>query len=541
MANTWPEVQLAASENRRELTLHGQEISRRIKESGIDEGLFDLSLLNFLDISKTCLSDVGSGVGLLTNLTDLVLHNNNLTSVPNEITKLTLLKLLDVSNNQITSFPEDISSLTNLQTLNVSMNKLTEFPAVGDLGALHIFNISHNQMEELPEGIFSSSLVHLSKIIGNDNVITELSGDIVDLAHLNTLDLSNNKLLEVPSEMSECAKLKELNLKGNKFKDRRFGKMVDQCGTKSVLDYLATQLKKEREQAGKKGKGKKKKGGKKEQAEVEDIIKNMINILHFAGAAEAGCTVQLKPAVLSVRQYIVCCIVRELDFQQSVNLFKNFITLQTKLHDGVCQKRQAATIATHDLKSVKRPLTYEAMFPHDLKIVPLFKKKEVTGEKLVADLRKEAEDYRREKKRNTLSGIHQYLDLLKDKVQYPCLLDGEGDVISFPPITNSDKTKISKETTELFIEVTSSMSLDVCKKAMDELLLKMLELGCGARASKGGGDEASARPEADNSSPKRLVVEQVRILDSDTSMKVVYPSRADLPYDSIDVIRSYDD
>ena len=29
------------------------------------------------------------------------------------------------------------------------------------------------------------------------------------------------------------------------------------------------------------------------------------------------------------------------------------LCFQTKVHDGVCQKRQAATIAAHDLKSVK--------------------------------------------------------------------------------------------------------------------------------------------------------------------------------------------
>ena len=29
------------------------------------------------------------------------------------------------------------------------------------------------------------------------------------------------------------------------------------------------------------------------------------------------------------------------------------LCFQTKLHDGVCQKRQVATIATHDLMSVK--------------------------------------------------------------------------------------------------------------------------------------------------------------------------------------------
>ena len=29
------------------------------------------------------------------------------------------------------------------------------------------------------------------------------------------------------------------------------------------------------------------------------------------------------------------------------------LCFQTKFHDGVCQKRQAATIATHDLRSIK--------------------------------------------------------------------------------------------------------------------------------------------------------------------------------------------
>ena len=44
------------------------------------------------------------------------------------------------------------------------------------------------------------------------------------------------------------------------------------------------------------------------------------------------------------------------------------LCFQTKLHDGVCQKRQAATIATHDLKSVKLPLKYDAQFPQVLQV-----------------------------------------------------------------------------------------------------------------------------------------------------------------------------
>jgi hypothetical protein len=40
--------------------------------------------------------------------------------------------------------------------------------------------------------------------------------------------------------------------------------------------------------------------------------------------------------------------------------------------------------------------------------------------------------------------LYRYLDLLADKTQYPCLVDKEAIVISFPPITNSDKTKVSE-------------------------------------------------------------------------------------------------
>lgn len=38
--------------------------------------------------------------------------------------------------------------------------------------------------------------------------------------------------------------------------------------------------------------------------------------------------------------------------------------------------------------------------------------------------------------------LRRYLHLLDGEEQYPCLLDADGDVISFPPVTNSEKTKV---------------------------------------------------------------------------------------------------
>lgn len=44
------------------------------------------------------------------------------------------------------------------------------------------------------------------------------------------------------------------------------------------------------------------------------------------------------------------------------------LALQTKLHEDLCEKRTAATIATHDLGAVRGPLLYTARPPEDLKV-----------------------------------------------------------------------------------------------------------------------------------------------------------------------------
>ena len=69
-----------------------------------------------------------------------------------------------------------------------------------------------------------------------------------------------------------------------------------------------------------------------------------------------------------------------------------------------------------------------------------------TGAALFQQLQTEADNLRKEKKRNVYSGIHKYLYLLEGKPLFPCLLDASGQVISFPPITNSDITKMSVNT-----------------------------------------------------------------------------------------------
>lgn len=108
-------------------------------------------------------------------------------------------------------------------------------------------------------------------------------------------------------------------------------------------------------------------------------------------------------------------------------------------------------------------LTYTAEVPTELKIKPLMYNKIYTGADLFQKLQMEAEALRKEKKRNVYSGIHKYLYLLEGKPLFPCLLDQSQQVISFPPITNSDITKMSVATQEMLVEVTSAISYTICR------------------------------------------------------------------------------
>ncbi|XP_067130399.1 leucine-rich repeat-containing protein 47-like [Centruroides vittatus] len=532
MAPAWSEVSCAREEKRCELILSGAAVSKKIEEEGLDLEIFTLNNLNFLEISHTCLSTLPDEIINLSNLTNFVLRGNCLKELNENLCNLTKLKFLDISENQITHLPQDINKLVSLQTLNVSANSLTNFPPLSNLTKLSTINFTKNQFENFPLELCDSALAHLSEVIGSNNNIVDIPSEIENLVSLKTLDLGNNKIVEVPGELSNCSKLKELNLKGNCIKDRRLGKLVDQCHTKQVLEYVRSHCPKKGKEnnlttqstKGKVKGGKQKKSIQKEEKTQEDSIR----IIHVSDSTPVIITTTI---VHEIRPYVVGCIVHSVDL--SGGNLKKFLVLQTKLHDTVCEKRTLATIATHDLKKIQGNIKYTARQPEEIKLTPLGRKNEMSAFALYNQLSDEAEALRKEKKRSTYSGIHKYLYLLKDKSTYPFLLDESGQVISFPPITNCSGTKISEETSDMFFEVTGN-SLPACKKVMDSLLYETLKLGLGNKKLDLNG---STEVENESSNLKSLIIEQMRVVDEDGNLKVVYPSRTDLIFEEINVVR----
>ncbi|KAJ8016676.1 hypothetical protein DPEC_G00009720 [Dallia pectoralis] len=553
VSENWPEIEKAAKEKRRELVLQGAGIDEKISlNGGLCSTVYSLKLLNYLEIIQCpSLTEIDEDIQKLTALTSLILCRNKISSIPKSIGNLKFLKVLDISVNNLNALPGEITQLSELNTLNVSCNNIESLPdGLCHCTKLSTINISKNDITRFPDDFYRLGL--LSNVIASENSIEELSGDVHKLASLKVLDLSNNKITDIPYELSDCAKLKEINFKGNKLKDKRLEKMVNGCQTKSILEYLRVggrgkgKGSKQAEPEGDKNEGsrnteknltkkqrKQKKKNEEDEDELDETNRLVVKVLHVSdnpGAFAVKVTNELK----DVRPYLVCCVIRGMNFRTG-NALKRFLVAQTKLHDDLCGKRTSATIATHDMQRLKGPLVYDARPPSMLKIVPLGRK-EMTAVELMRQLQLEAEDQRKQRKRQNVSGLHKYLQLLDGKELYPCLVDAEDTVISFPPITNSEKTKIRKTTKELFLEVTSSTSLQICKDVMDALIVKMAELNkftLENREEAGSEEDTDLPPEpaSEDSTSGELVIQQVRTMDPDGNLKVVYPSKTDLSTD----------
>ncbi|XP_030364022.1 leucine-rich repeat-containing protein 47 [Strigops habroptila] len=571
-AAAWPELEAAARERRRELSLPGAAVAERVAAGGgrLPAALLALPLLQSLELSGcAALRELGPGLAAsLPALHTLVLRGNALGPAglgAGLSGTLPALRILDLSGNGLEALPAALGgaaeppeaapggapAFPQLRSLNLSGNRLREMgPGLARAAPqLQALLLSGNRLRALPGGLLPPPAAAavpggpfplLSRLEAADNEVEELGADIAVLPALKSLDVANNRLRELPAALADCPRLKEANFRGNQLKDKRLEKMVNGCQTKAILDYLRAggrgkgKAESTREEARKKKREKqqKKDGGDGEQDEVEEASKLLVKVLHVS-ENPAPLVVRVSPGIKDVRPFIVCCVLKGMNLKPG-NALKRFLSAQTKLHEDICEKRTVATIATHDLQLIKAPLMYDVQPPDTLKITPLGRK-EIKAKDLLRQLQLEAEEQRKQKKRQSVSGLHRYLQLLDGKDNYPCLVDAEGVVISFPPITNSEKTKIRKDTCDLFLEVTSDTSLQICKDVMDTLILKIAELNRSALENKedsGSDNESDALcgPAALNPSQNAqpMVVEQVRVVDTDGNLKVLYPSKTDL-------------
>lgn len=147
-------------------------------------------------------------------------------------------------------------------------------------------------------------------------------------------------------------------------------------------------------------------------------------------------------AVGPVRPYIVSAIVRGVNFTQTS--FNSFIDYQDKLHQNLCRKRTLVAIGTHDLDKIDTSsITYSAQPPEDIVFLALSQSEVMDGRSLFKVLEGDRQ-------------LSSYLHIIKNEPLWPVIRDGRGEVLSLPPIINSEYSKVSLSTTNVFIECTAT-------------------------------------------------------------------------------------
>ena len=154
-----------------------------------------------------------------------------------------------------------------------------------------------------------------------------------------------------------------------------------------------------------------------------------------------------------VRPYIACAVVK--DIVLSDELVKSLMQIQEKLHDTIGRGRKKVAIGVHDYDKIVPPLLYKDV--KNEKFTPLGGTQDMDVDQILAEHPK---------------GV-DYAHLVGE--MRPMLYDKEG-VASFPPIINSERTKVTIATTNLFIDVTGTDEKAV-NSALNILVCNVVERG----------------------------------------------------------------
>jgi phenylalanyl-tRNA synthetase beta chain len=167
----------------------------------------------------------------------------------------------------------------------------------------------------------------------------------------------------------------------------------------------------------------------------------------------------IEKAVQSVRPYTSCAIVRGMKFDDEK--IKEVIDVQEKLHITYGRNRKKVAIGIYPFEKIKTPIRFTAMKPKDIVFRPLDMDREMTALEILE---------------HHPAG-QAYGHLLQGNKMFPVFLDANDNVLSVPPIINSEETgRIIEETTDIFIEC-SGFEYELLSKCLNMILTALSDMG----------------------------------------------------------------
>ena len=163
------------------------------------------------------------------------------------------------------------------------------------------------------------------------------------------------------------------------------------------------------------------------------------------------------------RPYIASGVVKNVEFDDE--MVKLIMELQENLHWGLGRNRRKAAIGIHDLDKITGDLQYIAVNKETFSFVPLAMEEELTVAEILHEHPK---------------GVG-YRHLLATYPKAPILMDSEDVVLSMPPIINSEYTKVTSETRNIFLDITG-LEKELVHDIARIVTASLIELGAQAES-----------------------------------------------------------
>ena len=197
---------------------------------------------------------------------------------------------------------------------------------------------------------------------------------------------------------------------------------------------------------------------------VEGIVRSLKGYLELEkgipeyDVKKTDTTITVDSELENIRPYVACCMIKNVKIDD--NQLRNIMEFQEHLHWVIGRDRKKVAIVIHDLDKVEGPFYYKAGNPNETSFIPLESRENLTLNEILENHEKG----------------EKYAKLLKEFDKYPLIVDGNGNIMSMPPIINSELTKLTTKTTNLFIDVTGT-DINAVTNALNIIAANLSENG----------------------------------------------------------------
>lgn len=165
-----------------------------------------------------------------------------------------------------------------------------------------------------------------------------------------------------------------------------------------------------------------------------------VGLKRYEITGDSGVKVYVNESLRNIRPYIACAVVKNVKLNDAA--IRNIMRFQDKMDQTYGRSRRKTSIGLYDFDLIAPPLKYTVSKPDETKFVPLGFDKELTLREIIEKHPK---------------GII-YGHIVEPYNVWPILKDSRGNILSFPPIINSnDLGRVTIDTRNILIEVTGTV------------------------------------------------------------------------------------